>query len=123
MWLVDGEVCKCLLTAVLAGPADRHAVDLVDFAQAEGDGKLALTQVAATARDLGLPSHFASLQRHAGADGARIGAFAVAFERQANPVIAVGGLVSEKSGSAAVFDENDIEQAVFTERAIRAASA
>src|SRR5215475_11517786 len=102
MWLVDGEVRKRLLAAILAGPADRHAVDLVDLAQPKGDGQLALTQVAATAGDLALLSHFASLQLHAGADSARIGAFAVAFERQANPVIAVGGLVSEKSGSAAV---------------------
>src|SRR5262245_7679007 len=120
---VDGEVRKHRFAAVLAGPTDGYAVDFIGFSQAKRQGQLALAQVAAAASDL-LPLRDAGgFQDHFGADGAAVGALAVAFEDEADPVMAGAALVAKQASGAAVFGQDDVEVAVAIDVRERAATA
>src|SRR5262249_3238602 len=97
---------------VLAGPVDRDAVDLVGLAQAKCNRQLALAQVAAGARPLLSLGHAIRFETDAGADSASIGASAVSFQGQSDPVVAGTALVAQQAGWAAILGQDQVEVSV-----------
>src|SRR5439155_2216911 len=87
------------------------------------DTQLAYDDKTAYAHPFACLHQVAGLERYAGANSAAVGALAVAFERDAKPVIDVVALVAQEPGLAAVLDEDHVEQPFVAEGAERAAAA
>src|SRR4051812_2579905 len=85
-------------SGVAARPVDRDALHLVRLAKTKGHRQLALAEVAAGAGDLAALDALARFQRNPRAKSAAVRVAAVAFEGEANPMVAGAPVIAEQSG-------------------------
>src|SRR5260370_23976972 len=104
-----------------SGPTNLDTVHLGGLAQAEGQRQFALAQVTAGAGHHSFLDLAAAGQGHLGAYGAGVAALAIAFEGEANPVVARAAHVLEEACRAAVLGQHYIEVAVAVDVGISAA--
>src|SRR5271166_1542427 len=85
-----------LLARLAARPANGELADLRFRTQAKGHHQFTLAEIASACCHLAALHPAACLKRHHGADGAAVGANAVALQLQAHPVVAEPGVVTQK---------------------------
>ena len=119
--LVGRDGLLRLLRAVR--PDDREFVSLRGGAEAEGEHEFRLAQVASAAHEVLALDEVADFDFNASADCGAVGATAVAFEADAEPVVLVAAVVAEQAWRAAVGGEQHIEVAVAVDVGVGGAPA